>query len=1028
MKPLALSILCCLLGSLCAPAQNLGLHLEAYTYRNGLSDNRVRAVMQDEKGFLWIGTANGLNRFDGYTFWHYFPVKGDSTSISSPTVNKIVKDREGALWMATANGICRLRRGPWIFERVFTFPDQIKNSHSAYFLSVYPDPYGKVWAVNSNGELYCIDPRKKQGELIEMPAVPNPPAVVPGADRSNPARPVSVVACGDTAVLIGTNYGFFTLQIKTRAFRFIPVEEAWPSGLGKVVYDGPQAVWCGSFMKGVIRVDLKTGQRQHYLDPEPTPHGILTVESKRLWLAGVSGLSSFNPAMQHVAKIKLPFEDAVSPNATSLFRDRAGTIWIGTDNGLVKYDPNLQGFNYTEVHRETSTIYENDICDVLHNPDDGQWYVVSRQQSAIYVLDSLNQLRKRISTLPHTEPTRIFRDSKGRIWITTRFQVLEFDPRSGTVRPVPTPPRREGRVGLIWTVDEDPQGRLWFGVSRDGIFIYDPETRKYQQPGPEQGFDASRIYRIVFDREKRFAWIGTTNEGFYECDLKTMRFHRYDDQTWTGLDAEGAMVQDLDGNLWLGTTEGLVRYNPNLPKKAAFRSLTMEDGLPMNLVEGGILDASGMLWFGAGERLVRVNPKNLQIKVFDYRYGASRTPFGYYDFCKSASTGELYAGGQRGFLRWFPDQLQENQVAPAVVVTNLKAAREDIAAPTSEVAWIRLPYDENNFRVEFAALNYTLPDANLYQWKLQGYDDDWSAPSSRREAIYAHIPPGNYQLKVKAANNDGVWNAEPLVINVNIVAAFWQTWWFMALVLLTLGALVYGAIRWRFRQLQEQARLKTVFNQRLAEIEMSALRAQMNPHFVFNCLNSVNRYILLNQPLVASQYLTKFARLIRLVLDNSRSDVISLEKEIETLRLYIEMEALRFANRFTFRIEMDEAIDPGSIDIPPMLIQPYVENAIWHGLLHKKNNEGELEIRLSLANKDLVIEVRDNGVGRAAANVLKSKSASERKSYGMDVTAERLSLLSKLYKRPIHFHIDDLVHADGAAAGTRVVLTVPVLE
>jgi LytS/YehU family sensor histidine kinase len=140
------------------------------------------------------------------------------------------------------------------------------------------------------------------------------------------------------------------------------------------------------------------------------------------------------------------------------------------------------------------------------------------------------------------------------------------------------------------------------------------------------------------------------------------------------------------------------------------------------------------------------------------------------------------------------------------------------------------------------------------------------------------------------------------------------------------------------------------------------------------------------------------------------------------------MEALRFADRFTFRIELDDAIDAGSIDIPPMLIQPYVENAIWHGLLHKKNNEGELEIRLSLENKDLVIEVSDNGVGRAAANNLKSKSASERKSYGMDVTAERLSLLSKLYKRPIHFHIDDLVHPDDSAAGTRVVLTVPVLE
>jgi LytS/YehU family sensor histidine kinase len=202
----------------------------------------------------------------------------------------------------------------------------------------------------------------------------------------------------------------------------------------------------------------------------------------------------------------------------------------------------------------------------------------------------------------------------------------------------------------------------------------------------------------------------------------------------------------------------------------------------------------------------------------------------------------------------------------------------------------------------------------------------------------------------------------------------------------------------------------------------------MNPHFVFNCLNSVNRFILLNQPLVASQYLTKFARLIRLVLENSRSEMISLEKELETLGLYIEKEALRFADRFTYSIELDERTEANCIDIPPMLIQPYVENAIWHGLLHKKGTDGRLDIAVRLLGKDLQVEITDNGVGRFVANLLKSKSASEHKSFGMRMTAERLQLLSKLYNRDIHARIEDLVQPDGTAAGTRVVLTVPVLE
>ncbi len=471
---------------------------------------------------------------------------------------------------------------------------------------------------------------------------------------------------------------------------------------------------------------------------------------------------------------------------------------------------------------------------------------------------------------------------------------------------------------------------------------------------------------------------------------------------------------------------GLIRYDPNAPKDRAFRMFTMADGLPMNIVEGGIEDQENNLWFGAGDRLVRIKPKNLQIKTFDYRYGASRTPFGYGDFSISPD-GELYAGGRRGFLRWRPEQLHGNPVPPTVVVTNLRALQKDIPAPTANVGKIWLSPGENSFSVEFAALNFTLPGANLYQWKLEGYDRDWSQPSKERRASYGHVSPGNYTLWVKAANSDGVWTAEPLRIEVEVQPEFWQTWWFRLLIVALLAGMAYLFVRWRVRQLKERERLKAGFNQRLAEVEMSALRAQMNPHFIFNCLNSINRFILLNQPLVASQYLTKFARLIRLVLDNSKSEMISLEKELETLGLYIEMEAVRFEGRFQYQISVDDEIDTGSIDIPPMIIQPYVENAIWHGLLHKKGNEGLLEIDVRLQNHDLIIAVTDNGVGRAAAQALKSKSASERKSHGMAVTAERLKLLSNLYNRDIHTRVEDLVHPDGSPAGTQVTLTIPVL-
>jgi len=1015
-----------LAGPALAAAQEREYLLEPYTYRQGLSDNRVRAVMQDEKGFVWVGTANGLNRFDGYSFWPYFPVKDDSTSISSSLINTIVKDRQGALWFGTGNGICRLRPGPWVFERVLTYPDLIKDKRYSYFENVYPDPQGRVWAVNSYGQLFCVFPDQRRYEIISVPKPGNPPASVPPAERQTLPRPVWVSACTDSTLLIGTNFGLFEYDPQRRSFQFTPVAAAWPFGLTHMRQAGPGTFWCATYKPGLLQVDLPSGRVAEYPESDQIPHAFLPIASDRLWVAGVAGLSEFIPAAKRAVKIKLPFEADLTANATCLSPDRDNAIWIGTDNGLVKYDPFLQGFHYTEVHRETSTIFENDIYDVLHLPADGRWYVASRQQHAIFVLDSQNRIQHRISTLPHIEPTRIFCDSKGRIWVTTRYQVLRLDRKTLRLTAVPTPPRRENRAGVIWSVAEDPRGRLWFGTSRDGIFIYDPERNGLLIPGPENGFEALRIYKVIVDRAGRFAWVATDNEGFYECDLNTMQFKRYSDETHEGLVNGGGLVQDNDGAVWIGTSQALLRYDPEAPKNRAFRSFTVADGLPMNFVEGGICDLQGCLWFGAGDRLVRIDPKNDHIKTFDYRYGASRTPFGYFDFNRSPD-GELYAGGRRGFLRWRPGLLRDNHAPPTVVVTNLRALQKDIPAPTANVGRIWLTHDENTFRVEFAALNYTLSSDNLYQWKLEGYDKDWSPPSKQRQASYAHIPPGEYTLLVKAANNDGVWNQHPMAIRVTIIPAFWQTWWFQLLLIMLLGGAVYGVVRWQIQQVRERERLQSTFNQRLTEAEMSALRAQMNPHFVFNCLNSINRFILLNQPLVASQYLTKFARLIRLVLDNSKSEMISLEKELETLRLYIEMEAVRFEGRFQFDIRIDEAVDAGSMDIPPMLIQPYVENAIWHGLMHKKNNEGQLDIAVRLDNHDLVIEVTDNGVGRAAAQALKSKSASEHKSHGMAVTAERLKLLSNLYNRNIHARVRDLVLPDGSPAGTQVVLTIPAL-
>lgn len=254
-------------------------------------------------------------------------------------------------------------------------------------------------------------------------------------------------------------------------------------------------------------------------------------------------------------------------------------------------------------------------------------------------------------------------------------------------------------------------------------------------------------------------------------------------------------------------------------------------------------------------------------------------------------------------------------------------------------------------------------------------------------------------------------------------------WWkqpiYIGMVLNFFFILVYLFYYLSVRRIRMEERLKSEFEKKLSNVEMSALRAQMSPHFIFNCLNSIDYYILKNETDKASDYLNRFSRLIRLILQNSRSNYVNLKDELEALRLYIEMESLRFHNRFDYSINLDSSIKLADLEVPPMLLQPYVENAIWHGLLHKKEH-GLLELNMSLKENHLFCVIKDNGIGRKAAAVFRSKSATKQKSMGTQITEDRISLINRLYDTNAAVEIIDLENNQGQASGTQVELTIPI--
>lgn len=269
-----------------------------------------------------------------------------------------------------------------------------------------------------------------------------------------------------------------------------------------------------------------------------------------------------------------------------------------------------------------------------------------------------------------------------------------------------------------------------------------------------------------------------------------------------------------------------------------------------------------------------------------------------------------------------------------------------------------------------------------------------------------------------------------------LAQSFTDSWWLRLVVIAAIIGVVYLIIHLRLQEERakgiakkreaELLQMKAEFEKQIAESEMSALRAQMNPHFIFNVLNSINRYILMSDGETASRYLTQFARLIRLVLENSKTAKVPLEADMEALKLYINMEKLRFLDKFDYKLNIDEDIDQQFTQIPPLLIQPYVENAIWHGLMQKEDG-GMLIISLKLENETLLsVTIEDNGIGRTNSALLKSKTALNHKSFGLQMTKDRISIVNRLYGIQTAVKIEDLYDADEEPSGTRVTLTIPV--
>jgi ribosomal protein S13 len=482
------------------------------------------------------------------------------------------------------------------------------------------------------------------------------------------------------------------------------------------------------------------------------------------------------------------------------------------------------------------------------------------------------------------------------------------------------------------------------------------------------------------------------------------------------------MLEDNKGMYWIITDKGLNRFDL---QNNHFTLYGTEEGLSDDNIFAFTLDKQGLLWMCTPDGISRFNPETETFINYDEQNGL---PKGINGPMITQSDGNIVVGGDNLLLKFNPSQFKISSSPPVVYITQMSIAGSALSfeRPLEQSGTIVLHYPQNSFSCSFSAPDYFNGRAVKYAYRLTGTDADWVQSGSRNFLSYSNLAAGKYTLHIKAANSDGIWNGRGIEVEITVLPPFWKTAWFRIVLLLFTAMGIYFLFIFRVRSIRKNEALKTAVNKQMSDMRLKVLRTRMNPHFIFNALNSIQECIYTQKTNAASKYLSKFSHLLRLILENSENTFITISEEIEILKLYLELESLRFDDGFTYEIR-ENNIESDLLEMSPMLIQPFVENALWHGLRHKEGSKN-LFITFSADDIFIYVTIEDNGIGREAANAFNHDTDVKKKSMGIKISQEQLQMVGSLSKGKSDVKIEDIFSETGALAGTKVSLTIPILK
>lgn len=831
--------------------QSNNIEFDHYTTNDGLSDGYINAFLRDSKGFMWIGTANGLNRFDGISFKSYYFDSNDSTSISGSGVNFLIEDSLQNIWVFTTNGLCVYDHKNDNFSRKkISVNGEILND---FLLNAgHIDRKGYFWVATSNNGIYRFNLSNNSTKIID--------AKIFLLDEEDVAttykNDVYSIVEDEKGKIWVASYSNKLFYFDEQNKKFIsqtinhPEANKFSNNRKSMLKDRDGDFFITIEQVGILIWDRKNDHFRLYKQDgtEKMPRGNILFalcEDKNglIWMGdrNSEGISIYNKKtnkFSYCQSVGLDPYSLITNKINCIYQDNTGSMWVGTIIGINKYSPGKSKFNryFSNSSLPDKLSYNNTLCfaesrtgDIWIGTDGGGLNRLDRKTGKFihYKHDLSNR-----NSLSSNSIISICEDHDGTLWLATFNGGLAKmkDNKFSAFYPDPNNSHSISNIN-IWNVFEDSKRNLWVGTLNSGLDLFDRKTNRFYHYTSKIGDSTSLCNNSIigiYEDSKQQLYISTyggvsiINLNDYDFSkmppvLKFRNLLPNENKNSLISNRVYCVKEDNEGKIWFGSlASGIDKLDPLSGK---FTNYSIKDGLPGNSVSSILVDSLNNLWLATDKGLAKFNPETKEVVVFDEKDGLQNKSLK--SWAIKTKDGEMYFGGPNGFNSFYPDRISNNRNKnkPPVFITGLKIFNKPIkikeelnnrvvlTSDISETSELVLTYKENYFTFEFIALDYTTPEKNNYAYQMEGFDSEWVQCGNKREANYTNLDAGEYTFRVKASNNDGVWNETGTFIKVIILPPWWKTWWFRIFEVLSIISLLTYVFVSRIRQFQKQKEL-----------------------------------------------------------------------------------------------------------------------------------------------------------------------------------------------------------------------------